>query len=119
MSYLDESVLDRGLFSVAKRATRLLVTESEASAYDAIAIGDAPTLVVGPQAAPEGGRQVTVSLAAPGAFTANGTAAHWALVDDAGEGALLAAGAFANPLAVEAGNSFSLSPFVIAMAGLH
>ena len=116
MSYLDPSILDRGLFSVAKRATRLLISEAEHAAYGEPAIGWGLPIVIGPENAPDG-RQIRVQLAAPGDVLASGTASFYALVDDPGQ-QLLAANALANPLEVEVGNSFTLQSFTIVMPGL-
>lgn len=118
--YLNPRVLDYGLFCLVNETTALWLTDVPPVDYaDTLIVGTRPfPLVVGPQNAEPTGRMVTVQGIDDGDVVLNGTARHWALVDDRGDGRLLAAGDLTAPLAVESHNSFTLDAFNIVLPGL-
>lgn len=118
MPYLDARVLDNGLTVLDVEATHLHITSAEATSFanvSTVTLGNKSSLSIGaPAARAPNGRKVTVSAITDGAVTANGTATHWAIVDQVNS-RLLAAGPLAASQVVTNGNTFTLGAFDIGI----
>ena len=119
---INNVVLDKGLFYLVQKTTRLVLTENQATTYeeatdDAVRIGEKLLpVVVGPSNATPSGRLVTVSEITDGQILMDGTIAFWALVDDNAQ-ICTASGQLIMPKTVSAANSFILEAFNITLPG--
>ena len=119
MPFIRDAAYDALLNNIQDNVESLEICNAEPSTYtEAITtfnLGNKASPTVGePADRGGGGREVTVSAISDGSVTADGTASHWALVDDTGT-ALLAAGALASSQGVSNGNTFTLTSFTIGV----
>jgi hypothetical protein len=122
MPYLNDRVLDLGLNVLDTEATHIYVCSSEPASFAAAGTAKlgSKALAAGgigaPAARAPSGRKVTVAAFTDGAVVADGTATHWAVVDETNS-RLLAANTLAASQGVTNGNSFSLAAFDIGIPG--
>jgi hypothetical protein len=114
MPWMNTSIFDSGLSYATTNGTRVDITSSEATSYaqatSTYTLGNKTSASTGsPAARSPGGRKVTVAAITGGSVTGNGTAAYWALTDNAS--ILVATGSLSASQAVTSGNTFSLAAF--------
>ena len=121
MAFLNDRVLDNGLFILTTEATRLDICSREPTGY-AEATADwslgnkAPPVVGRPADRAPDGRKVVVAAIGDGKMTRNGVATHWAITGIT-QRLVLATGALREPMAITAGNIFTLDEFDIGIPG--
>jgi hypothetical protein len=119
-TYVNPLVYDNGLLLLTQSVARLAVIPAgSVTAYADVvaAILGVTAVTVGAPATSGNGRKVTTSAIAGGTITADGTAARWALLDDA-DSRVLVIGNLISAKPVIVGNSYSLPTFDIVMPGL-
>ena len=122
MASLGDRVFDSGLSALDTEASHLYITSAEATTYTqaattyALGVKATPT-VSAPADRSGGGREVTISAITDGTVSANGTATHYALVDQTNS-RLLATGSLSASQAVTSGNTFTLTSFKIGIPDL-
>ena len=119
MASLGDRVFDSGLSALDTETSHLYITSAEATTYTqaattyALGVKATPT-VSAPADRSGGGREVTISAITDGTVSANGTATHYALVDQTNS-RLLATGSLSASQAVTSGNTFTLTSFKIGI----
>jgi hypothetical protein len=118
MPFLHDDVFDNGLNVIDANVENLYITNAEISVFANLAAATlgskaAPTISA-PGDRTGGGRKVTVSAITDGAVSANGTASHYALVDDSAS-KILAAGPLNASQVVTSGNVFTLTAFDVGI----
>jgi len=114
MPFLNDRVYDNGLSVLDTEATHLHITTSEISVFGNLAAATVGNKSLGasdigaPAAGTPNGRQVTIAALTGGSVTANGTASHYAIVDQTNSRILAAAPLSASQV-VTSGNTFSTS----------
>lgn len=119
-TYVNPLVYDNGLLLLTQSAARLAVIPAgSVTAYADVvaAILGVTAVTVGAPATSGNGRKVTTAAIVGGTITAAGTAARWALLDDA-DSRVLVVGNLISAKPVIVGNSYSLPTFDIVMPGL-
>ena len=117
--YLHDRVFDNGLTVLDTEMDKLYICSAQPTTYTeaittyALGVKNTPT-VSAPADRTGGGREVTVSAITDGSVTANGTATHYALVDQSNS-RLLATGSLSASQAVTSGNTFTLTSFKIGI----
>lgn len=117
MAFLADAALDAAIGYVITNGTYLALCSSEPATYSAIAAAQlAQDTTVVPAAASDGvsnGRR-TIIPAQQCVATANGSATHWALHNNAG--ILVATGALSAPIAITSGLTYETAAFSIGVA---
>lgn len=118
MPFLHDDVFDSGLNVIDANTENLYITSSEISVFANLAAATLGSKAAPAIAAPTdrggGGREVVVSAITDGSVTANGTASHYALVDDSAS-KILAAGPLNATQVVTSGNVFTLTQFAVGI----
>lgn len=117
MPFLNDRVYDNGITVLDTEGNALHICSQEPATYaeatSTYTLGNSTSLSIGaPAAGSPNGRQVTVAAISNGTVTANGTAAHYAIVDTTNS-RLLAAAPLGASQVVTAGNPFTLPSFTI------
>ena len=118
MPYVTDSAPDAYLGYIRTNTDRLFLCSQEPSTYTeavttyALGYKSGPTLGAIGDRAPDG-RKFTVEAITDGGNTSNGTATHWALVDDTDE--LLAANELDASQVITAGNPFTTAAFDVGV----
>ena len=112
--FMNLNMLDSGLSYATTYGTRIDITSTEATTYtqatSTYTLGNKTGGSTGsPATRSPSGRKVTVASVSGGSVTGTGTAAYWALTDNAS--ILVATGALASSQSVTSGNTFSLAAF--------
>lgn len=118
MPFLHDDVFDNGLNVIDANTENLYITNAEISVFANLAAATLGSKATPAIAAPAdrggGGREVVVSAITDGNVTANGTASHYALVDDSAS-KILAAGPLNANQVVTSGNAFTLTQFAVGI----
>ncbi len=119
MAFLNDAVLDFGVNYIDVETDKLHIGEgSIPTTYSGVTtstLGNkASPTVSAPADGVSNGRRVTVSAITDGSVTGTGTAAWWALVDEAAT-TLIAANSLAATQAVTSGNTFTLTAFDVTI----
>lgn len=119
MTYLNDRVLDEGLSALQAEGEQLHICSSEPATFAAVAgvsLGTSGSMSVGaPANASPNGRKVTVAAVTNGTVNADGTATHYAIVDNTNS-RLLVANTLDESQEVYDGNPFTTAAIDVRIA---
>ena len=115
MSYLNDEVMDQGLDYADTNGVRIDICSQEPTTFTEATItytlGNATVNTGATEDGATDGRKVVVPAISSETPTADGTATHWALSNNASPGVLIAVGALSAPVAVLTSGVWNLAAF--------